>query len=593
MIMPRFRSRTPERRRVAAHAIASRSAFSLVEMLVAVAALSLIAIGLARVFAATGDTLRIGRRVSRLNEYAAMIERQFRQDFASMSREGFLVIRHRLADEGAAISSTSLSDENARPRRVDELVFFQEGSFSSIRGAVNPARQATGSAARIYIGHGLRLDQSSADYQNAPRIDRPRAAAATDPTAAPSFGEPGPNQFAGDWILLRHVTVLAGPEGTARKSPLASGNDTFPDSAIQVGWQPAVSSLFIWESETWPDTMPGAGTLVRGGPAVRPLFASGLVDVATTDLTEIRARINDAWPVRQSGISDLDAALTQDQAEDQAITGSGDGIVYRPSVPTGDHNAPQYQRSIRRMQAWMAEALPANSDAGADQGQERRMRCELNPPDYLGSIGASGSQGIAFGDAESWRRTDQVMLTSSNFVPGCSDFIVEWSFGQVITHDMDANERGKLIWHGLKRDNADGSDVQPYLNPDITDNDVLDAHRRLLAIPSVSGAVAPLLYRVPHDLIQYTPAGMDRDTTLYSCFGYVDPFWPYHNAAGALATSAQDRATLMALYGQTIPWAWPKLIRITMTLADPNDPNIEQTYQFVFEVPERQGRLVN
>ena len=34
-------------------------------------------------------------------------------------------------------------------------------------------------------------------------------------------------------------------------------------------------------------------------------------------------------------------------------------------------------------------------------------------------------------------------------------------------------------------------------------------------------------------------------------------------------------------------WPWPKLIRITFGLADPNNPGIETTYQVVFEVPSR------
>ena len=49
--------------------------FTLVEVLIAVGAVSLIAIGLARVFSATGETVRAGRRLSNLNEYASLIER--------------------------------------------------------------------------------------------------------------------------------------------------------------------------------------------------------------------------------------------------------------------------------------------------------------------------------------------------------------------------------------------------------------------------------------------------------------------------------------------------------------------------------------
>ena len=41
----------------------------------------------------------------------------------------------------------------------------------------------------------------------------------------------------------------------------------------------------------------------------------------------------------------------------------------------------------------------------------------------------------------------------------------------------------------------------------------------------------------------------------------------------------------------SIPWAWPRLIRVTLSLADPNDPTYEQTYQFVFELPEEGAHI--
>lgn len=571
---------------------AGRPGFSLVEMLVAVAALSLIAIGLAQIFSATATTLRVGRRVSHLNEYAAMIERQLRRDVAAMTDNGFLLIRHRLADDGSPIASSSLSDQNARQRRVDELVFFQEGSFTSARAPVNPDRQATGAAARIYFGHGLRWDESTPEFRQAPRIDRPRGTVANDPVPAPAFGRAGPNQFAGDWILLRHVLVLSGSQSVARKSPLTTGADTFPDSAIQVGWQPAVSSLFVFEAESSPDTLPPASTLVRGGPVGYPVLASGVVDVATTDLSRIRATINDALPARLDRAGSFLQVLQRDLQEDQPILGAQvDGVAFEWSPPNfaGTLSNPDYRAAVRRMQAWMVEALPANSDLQASNGQERRMRAEPVPPDYLGTIGASGFQGQAFGDTQSWRRTDQTMLAASNFVPGCSEFVVEWSFGQVYPDD-DSDRRGQLIWHGMRRASADGGTVLPYLDQSISNNALQEAQRRIVPIPPVSGSGNVFRHRVAPELIHYVPAGADRNRTLYSCFGYVDPFWPYHNAAGQDTTDQNVRAQIMSQYGQSIPWAWPKLLRITMTLADPNDPNLEQTYQFVLEVPERRGR---
>ena len=68
-------------------------AFTLVEMVVAIGAVGLVAVGLAAIFNSVGKTVSGGRRVSQLNTYSSLIESQMRRDFQNMSRDGFLVIR--------------------------------------------------------------------------------------------------------------------------------------------------------------------------------------------------------------------------------------------------------------------------------------------------------------------------------------------------------------------------------------------------------------------------------------------------------------------------------------------------------------------
>ena len=36
-------------------------------------------------------------------------------------------------------------------------------------------------------------------------------------------------------------------------------------------------------------------------------------------------------------------------------------------------------------------------------------------------------------------------------------------------------------------------------------------------------------------------------------------------------------------------WPWPKLVRITMSFADPIDQTIEETFQFIIEIPDGKG----
>ena len=63
-----------------------------------------------------------------------------------------------------------------------------------------------------------------------------------------------------------------------------------------------------------------------------------------------------------------------------------------------------------------------------------------------------------------------------------------------------------------------------------------------------------------------------------SYFGYHDPTFdpddPNRNGNTSDAALAESN-----------PWPWPKLLRVTISLADPNDPSIEETFQFVIDLP--------
>jgi hypothetical protein len=53
-------------------------------------------------------------------------------------------------------------------------------------------------------------------------------------------------------------------------------------------------------------------------------------------------------------------------------------------------------------------------------------------------------------------------------------------------------------------------------------------------------------------------------------------FFGYHDPTYTPADTDQIR---------TIPWVWPKLIRVTIRIADERDPTQEETFQYVFELP--------
>ena len=54
-----------------------------------------------------------------------------------------------------------------------------------------------------------------------------------------------------------------------------------------------------------------------------------------------------------------------------------------------------------------------------------------------------------------------------------------------------------------------------------------------------------------------TPRGNEACLTSY--FGWTDPTW----------VRPSDRSGYTNNSLQTVPWAWPKLIRVTVTLSDP------------------------
>jgi hypothetical protein len=83
----------------------------------------------------------------------------------------------------------------------------------------------------------------------------------------------------------------------------------------------------------------------------------------------------------------------------------------------------------------------------------------------------------------------------------------------------------------------------------------------------------------------YDPTAPQLPVTSY--FGWTDPtFDPEHPFDPEIQTGGNgvlDRPDEAS--DPNIEWPWPKMIRITLSLADPADPSVEQTFQFVFDVP--------
>lgn len=618
--------------------------FTLLEIIVAVGAIAVISVGVASILNAVGKTVTGGRRTSNLTQYAALVESQMRADFEAMTRDGFLVIRNvaidvnddNVIDANDAIA-LSESDTRARPRRADEIMFFVRGgtetrdrlepqsttrrAYSSQRVPVLPDLVPSSNTARIYYGHGRRARATggTGSFQYPPTqvglVDG-------DPLARLGTDVPdNPNRFASQWTLLRHVLVLTPEAATARSSvtsPVFGIDPTTPaglrrlvDSDSQVMLQPAAASLFrainrILPEETIENDLFRSIDGATSGPnnPNRPQIGTGLIDIATTSLEEIRAIVTTCpeFPSAITQVSDLEAwpPLL--------------GAMY-PDLNSGTYEA-QGNTPLDIQHAWMRDAFPTQSlnqqlcfQAEPD-GQVppfARIRYELEPKDLVPVL----AQAAGDDDAErarAFQRSDQLMLTASNFIPRCSEFIVEWSFGLI-------DDQGEMIWHGMwRRADLNGNGTiqpdewvtRPY--PLDRDDNLRFARRPVavnLAIPIVGDEFEDLpepfdiLQRVPSRLIHGTDEvenpGMVPLVALDSYFGYTDPTLPRDMSAAISGGSGPDDGNndgdFFNDFGDLVPagdvgkWPWPKLIRLTVTLSDPQDPTIESTFQYIFTTP--------
>ncbi len=620
-------------------------AFTLIEMLICVGAVALIAVGLGKLFSSTGATVKIGKQISYFGEVAGSLERQIRRDLAAATRDGPLVIREKRIEDPTnpnAVKGVYLTAErnvlSARVRRADEIMFLSQGKFASNREPMWPGHVPSSSVARVTIGHGMK----STDYSGV-NVDTDPANATGLPgsTWPAGLGKAGPNEYASDWILLRHVTVLARPQETLAQMPQAVGGGTLPpylntlskwkDTPAQIKLQPSAPSVFRfdpihptdpdrsgWGYEAWtvgsntPQrknlNAPTSADLVRTGPAVWPQTASGIVDVASIDPQMIRTRI--------LGVPDR---LVWDAGSD----GSRSSRMHtmKPGAAFLSTNYTNTQlanfNSAHPMKLLMASMLPgadpwiANaagvaspiSPLGGGTLQEQRMLCAAVPPDFTGNLSPS-HLGTGYPIAEPWRQQDQAMLSASNFAVGCSEFIVEWSFGDVypvldINNAVAAGKPvGEIIWHGLLRETdatTHALAAAPYRAQNKHTDPVWTSRNSKIGYDlfterwtrtDPNGARLPVSRQVWSEMIHWPTNYKDQgpsfatDVPLYSFFGYVDP--TYNPAIAPYDQTMGDP--------NTVEWPWPKLLRFTISLVDPADPSVEQTFQFVVDLPAANKR---
>ncbi len=564
------------------------TAFTLMEMMVVVAIVILVATGMAAIFASVGDTVAAGQRISTVNRYAALVETVMREDFARLTRDGFLVIRNEKAVNGNPVPSyPGEPEDQRRVRRIDEILFFMRGDFVSARRPLAPGYTAVGNEARMYYGHGQRRPEDLVRTQAPSYLypwpgDKNTVVDARLGWPATTAGVENPNQYASDWTLLRHQTVLVAPAAGESRVPRDPVFDIDPNSfnerkrlkdhAWQVALQPAAQSVFrariddVYEqgglstggggtgnigrpTASYPLTRPTI-TVRQGDHAVWPRYSSGLVDVSTETLADIRS-ITTA------------VGLPPATAPNDYFTGGGGARFDATQVAT---------RQNARL--WMLDAMPAEYDTN---NTRYRMRYETVPP-LLGIPESLILGGGATADrVRAYREADQEMLTASAFIPRCTEFIVEWSFGSTYTDTADPRF-GQIQWFGLDRaqedTNGDGQ-INPQSDLRVADDFSRAQLAGFLDVPQ--GEFGQEVNRLNQVILGRGGGGggfggLVNQNLAEAAFGYYDP-------------GVNTNTTDMNHTDDDEAWPWPKLVRITISFADPNDPTIEATTQFVVEIP--------
>lgn len=525
------------------HSPCERRAFTLMELTIALVSVALLAVGIAQIFRATGQTVSQGKRLSTLTSTAAALERQLASDIASMTRDGFLVIRNQRVNNGAAVQGYR-GDANPRPRRADELMFFASGEFRSQRPARSRFVEPVSNEARIWWGHGHRRNPANAEFAEPLRLDDPNDR--PDPTVPPALGQPGGNLYASEWILARHATLLLPPGSIRRIDDPNIDNASEEDNTMQVGLQPAASHIFRRFAET---------SSIENQPMrdarERPLFSSGLVDIASVDLATVRTIVQES----QSPFLFTGTYTASNQT-------SLAGVVQR----------------ITNQQAWMRDAMPADSDGTVPQ----RIRVEARPPNMLG---------IGWAERTETQRADQLMLASHAFMERCTDFIVEWSFGERDPRTSSPTFN-QIVWYSIDRPFAPTTQF-PFSQTYARRDGSIGTHPD----PGSNTEMEQFAFAISPG----ASAGVQ-----YHYFGFTDPTFEPGTIDGRRdefdfeRSLSADEAARRAQTGRlsledpdTIEWPWPKLLRVSITLADAGDPSIEQTFQFVFRLPERAAGQTN
>ncbi len=472
----------------------SRAGFTLAELVVALGAALLLTVGVGQIFRSVGSIVSSGSAIAEVDQLARAIERQLRDDFASLNNmaedETFMAIRNRVITD-VYLSREDLEADQRDPAvigtvfsrvlpetRLDELMFIgrsRERGFLSYE--LNPPIGPTGpiaglftgdtvdsSEARIYYGHGLRPVPIPVDIAPNTTFGRIPDGTFGDEADDPNIFEIGVilytdtdgttqgvdtmevsvderNRFAGDWPLARQALLLH-ENGGAIMGQGATGSTSPRTTAIgqQREYAPFIrdheNEFRIGITDANPD--PGANTIAYRAPAG--------VNIEPTLLPNPRAIRHGRVDICAQSHADVQRWLEGREVDQSNVpfifgpdasawTDGAWGRTFDPTMPRPANNNPA---TINDRDAVLWDRVlndPFNPEPDLIRNftelQSAIAGCFARPLVETEPPVVPRSVDPSLIDASSTTTEDALMDLHATLAPRCSRFEVAWSDGSV------------------------------------------------------------------------------------------------------------------------------------------------------------------
>jgi type II secretory pathway pseudopilin PulG len=431
------------------HRTLLRRGFTLTELLISVGLALLVLYGINRVFTATTTTIGTGQALSDANRSLLAAHTQFVNDiegYGGVAGTGMLdtanqpliVIRNQeinmwmdAADYANDTTPGDPFDEvtagtvtpTDRIHRIDTLSFFAGGTFQRRTGQKVGAFEVlvntldvTAKAAFIHYGHA-RLPKFPEDKQLV-QYDGSNPPPAVAPVTGTDANYIGPgelnrddnpkNYFASQWILARNAIPII------KRNPYT--NDLYDGEGRSM----------IFFRRNW---VTGAPTGNDDGSPFAFNSQAALNDSSDDDLT---ATVGDE-PTGDAPATTPGNLIQRGLHDIASFDDTTDGVGVGGALPTGYYASVKAFQTLNALTWWTAFAPPIG------------YRFNSNPFTRLNGSNITPNQ---------LADTYKAALASNAFIPGCTQFIVEFAGDFVAPRGIDLTAGGAVQWYGLARTSA-------------------------------------------------------------------------------------------------------------------------------------------